>query len=53
MTLNTIKFIYLQEKINQQIDQYGQADIELCNELDSVLVNLTVEEQDQVLYYYL
>lgn len=53
MTFNAIKFIYLQETINEQIDSHGKANIELCDQLEEVSRKLTIEEQRTICDYYI
>ena len=44
ITVNVKRFIALQTQVNNQIDQYGQADAQLADELEMVGDQLTNEE---------
>ena len=52
MTINAKRVIMLQEQINEQIDTVGQADIELANELDCMINQLTTDELYQIVDWY-
>ena len=52
MTTNAKRFIMLQGQINEQIDTVGQADIELANELDRIISQLTTDELYQIVDWY-
>ena len=49
---NVIKFIELQNAINAQIDQYGEADAQLVGELDLLGSQLTGDEINQLYLNY-
>ena len=53
MTSNTQRFIILQNRVNNQIDTLGQADHCLVDELDRLGDQLTAEEIDAVLDWYM
>lgn len=44
MTTNVMRFLELQNQVNNQIDQYGQAEIELVGELEMLGDQLTPDE---------
>ena len=44
ITENVKRFIELQNQVNNQIDQYGEADIQLVDELESLGDQLTGDE---------
>ena len=44
MTTNVMRFLELQNQVNNQIDQYGQAEIELVGELELLGDSLTADE---------
>ena len=44
MTVNVMRFLQLQDQVNNQIDQYGQAEIELVGELELLGDQLTADE---------
>jgi len=52
MTTNVKRFIMLQGQINEQIDTAGKADIELANELDRMMDQLTTDELYQIVDWY-
>lgn len=52
MTTNAKRFIMLQGQINEQIDTVGQADIELADELDRMIDQLTTDELYQIVDWY-
>lgn len=47
------KFIKLQEKINQQIDQNGEADLDLVNELEKISNSLSPQEEDEIINWFI
>jgi hypothetical protein len=49
---NVIKFIELQNAINAQITQYGEADVQLVGELDLLGDQLTGDEVNQLYVHY-
>ena len=49
---NVIKFIELQNAINAQITQYGEADAQLVGELDLLGDQLTGDEVNQLYVHY-
>jgi len=49
---NVTKFIELQNAINAQIDQYGEADAQLAGELDLLGDQLTGDEVNQLYIHY-
>lgn len=51
-SINVIKFIELQNAINAQIDQYGEADAQLAGELDLLGDQLTGDEVNQLYVHY-
>ena len=51
-TTNVKRFIELQTAINNQIDQYGEADAQLVGELDLVGNQLTGDEINQLYLHY-
>ena len=44
ITANVKRFIELQTQVNNQIDQYGEADVQLAGELESLGDQLTGDE---------
>ena len=44
ITANVKRFIELQNQVNNQIDQYGEADVQLADELESLGDQLTNAE---------
>ena len=44
ITVNVKRFIALQTQVNNQIDQYGEADVQLAGELESLGDQLTGNE---------
>ena len=49
---NVTKFIALQNTINAQITQYGEADAQLAGELDLLGDQLTGDEVNQLYVHY-
>jgi hypothetical protein len=52
ITVNVKRFIALQNQINNQIDQYGEADAQLAGELELVGDQLTGSEIAVLCSYY-
>lgn len=52
ITVNVKRFIALQNQINNQIDQYGEADVQLAGELELVGDQLTGDEIAVLCSYY-
>ena len=52
ITVNVKRFIALQTQVNNQIDQYGQADAQLAGELELVGDQLTGDEVAVLCSYY-
>ena len=46
------QFIDLQNKVNEQIDQHGEADIQLVGELDVLGDSLTGNEINELMMHY-
>ena len=44
ITVNVKRFIELQTQVNNQIDQHGEADVQLAGELESLGDQLTGDE---------
>jgi hypothetical protein len=53
ITDNVKRFLELQEKVNNQIDEQGQAESKLVDELEKIGDDLSYEEQDMVCSEYL
>jgi hypothetical protein len=49
---NVTKFIAMQNEINAQITQYGEADVQLVGELDLLGSQLTGDEVNQLYVHY-
>ena len=52
ITVNVKRFIALQTQVNAQIDQYGEADVQLAGELEIVGDQLTGSEVAVLCSYY-
>ena len=52
ITVNIKRFIALQNQVNAQIDQYGEADVQLAGELEIVGDQLTGSEIAVLCSYY-
>ena len=52
ITVNIKRFIALQTQVNTQIDQYGEADVQLAGELEIVGDQLTGTEVAVLCSYY-
>ena len=49
---NALKFIQLQDKANQEIDELGQVTNETCEQLEQLCDSLNSEEIDEVCYLF-
>ena len=52
ITVNVKRFIALQTQVNAQIDQYGEADVQLAGELEIVGDQLTGDEINQLYIHF-
>ena len=51
-SVNVIKFLEMQEQINQQINQYGEADAQLVGEQEALGDQLTGDEINQLYIHF-
>ncbi len=52
MSPNVAKFIELQDRVNREIEDFGEATMESCNELERIGGQLTRDEISEMLTHY-